>query len=176
MYLKIIGAIVAAYLLFDDEDKTPNTNTPKRDNMNSLFFPPVQPLIVRNDDWGKGHFKASRGSRKHSGIDFRVNAGDIIRSPLTGYMKRPSNPYRNDPRWTGIYIIGTGEHEGYEMKIWYMTPAISTGQQVQAGQIIGFAQAISGKYDSRMFDHIHVQFEKWGNLVDPAPLFALPTV
>jgi len=109
-------------------------------------------LGIRSDSGGDGHFGASRGNRKHEGMDFLCEPGQVIRSPISGKLTR-SWPYVGDKTYTGCGIWG----KKYMVKLWYFTPDESLIQdEVIAGQEIGLAQNISVKYGGGMKPHIHL--------------------
>ena len=129
----------------------------------------VQPLKMRNDDWGQGHFGAPRGSRTHAGIDLVVVPGQLVYAPISGRIKRYATPYAGE-EYSGLVIQGDAPFEGIEIKIFYMSPSIAPGAPVVPGTVIGQAQAISERYGITMKDHVHVEMRVRGKLVDPAPL------
>lgn len=139
------------------------------------FYAVVQPYQkMRNDSQGDGHFGASRGRRRHNGIDIIVLPGSAVYCPIEGFMKRIAHPYpgRRNKKWLGCVIEGTGLYRGYEVKIFYMKPFL-IGEYVYPSDVIGKAQAISDKYSSAMIDHLHVEVRYYGRLIDPATLFSL---
>lgn len=90
------------------------------------FYPIVRPYQrMRNDTQGDGHFGASRGRRRHNGLDIEVMPGSAVYCPIEGMMKRVAYPYgsgRRNKQWMGCAIEGTGLYRGYEVKIFYMSP------------------------------------------------------
>jgi murein DD-endopeptidase MepM/ murein hydrolase activator NlpD len=140
------------------------------------FYDIVRPYQkMRNDRKGDGHFGASRGRRRHNGLDIEVLPGHAVYCPIEGIMKRVAYPYgrsRRNGKWLGCAIEGTGLYRGYEVKIFYMHPFL-LGEDVYPNDIIGKAQAISKRYSRAMTDHLHVEVRYKGQLVDPATLFKL---
>ena len=107
---------------------------------------------IRSDSGGDGHFGASRGDRKHNGLDFLCEPGQVIRAAISGKLTR-SRPYYNDVEYVGCGIWG----KGYMVKMWYFVPYEDLiHDQVKAGQEIGIAQDISKKYGGGMLPHIHL--------------------
>lgn len=130
---------------------------------------------IRNDSQGDGFFGASRGRRRHNGIDILVTPGSAVYCPIEGVMLRMAYPYgtaRGNDQWEGCAIIGVGDHRGYEVKIFYMRPFV-IGDYLFPGDVIGVAQDISRKYNPSMMDHLHVEVRRNGVLIDPAILFDL---
>ena len=182
IFLGIGVAALLGYLGYqnfkdDDQDNgepeiNPNPINPVIPNT-PLFGTPLSQLQLRNDVRGAGHFGASRSnsSGQHNGIDLIATKGETVYSPIEGVMVRFSNPYASDPKFRGVLIRGTGIHQGYEMKIWYMIPSIVPNQIIVQGMPIGTAQAISEKHGANMLDHLHIQVTRNGKLIDPQSLF-----
>lgn len=120
------------------------------------------------DPEGCGHFGASRGSRKHMGVDIATKKGQAIFSPISGYLNRIAYPYPSDLSYKGIEIIGTGVHINLKVKIFYCTPVIKTGNKVVAGVTkVAISQAINEKYNPKMTNHVHLELYVDGKIVDP---------
>jgi len=143
---------------------------------NPQFYPITSPYQkIRNDSQGDGFFGASRGRRRHNGIDILVSSGSAVYCPIEGVMFRMAYPYgtsRGNGQWEGCVIVGVGDYQGYEVKIFYMRPFVM-GDYLFPGDIIGVAQDISRKYSPSMMDHLHVEVRRNGVLLDPAKLFEL---
>jgi murein DD-endopeptidase MepM/ murein hydrolase activator NlpD len=141
-----------------------------------VFYPITGPYQkIRNDSQGDGFFGASRGYRSHNGLDIVVTPSSGVYSPIEGVLLRKAYPYgtsRSNEQWEGCVIVGVGDYQGYEVKIFYMRPFV-IGEYVFPGDIIGVAQDISRKYSSAMIDHLHVEVRRDGILLDPATLFEL---
>jgi murein DD-endopeptidase MepM/ murein hydrolase activator NlpD len=132
------------------------------------FAPIVTPLSIRSDTSGDGRFQASRsnGARTHDGVDLLVREGQPIYAPFDAVVVRKSYPYKTDMRWEGL-LLRRGD--GLEVKVFYMTPSVSAGTMVKAGQKIGTAQSIKKKYGGSMRDHTHVEVWVSGKAIDPTP-------
>lgn len=129
--------------------------------------PPV-PGGVRVDALGDGHFNAGRNHPgNHEGTDYLAAAGDTVVSPIDGKVTRYADPY-NDGRFSGVVI---DDGNGTEIRVFYVRPSVTPGQEVEAGQQIGWAQNIVAKYGSPMLNHIHVEVRQNGSLVDPQIFF-----
>jgi len=133
---------------------------------NAKLSKPVEPLEMRNDPSGQGHFGASRGRREHQGVDYLVEKGQSVFSPIHGTVTRSAQPYASDSKYQGCVI----ENDDYEVKLFYMIPT-KIGNNVKAGEKIGIAQAISEKYGGSMKDHIHIEVRtQSGELLNPSDL------
>lgn len=113
-------------------------------------------LGIRSDPAGSGHFGASRGGRKHEGLDFLCDPGQIIKAPIKGKMVS-ARPYADDTFYVGCRIWGAM----WMSKMFYFEPyAKLVGENVLAGEAIGIAQDISQKYGGDMKPHVHVELYK----------------
>ncbi|MFP5263085.1 MAG: peptidoglycan DD-metalloendopeptidase family protein [Blastocatellia bacterium] len=122
------------------------------------------------DRYGSGQFGASRGNRAHHGLDIMARPGESVLSPIDGDVIRESMPYPQDPRYRGLVIRGTGQWDGYEVKMFYVLGILSG--QVKAGQIIGTAQDLSGRYPG-ITNHVHIEVRLRGNLLAPMDMFGI---
>lgn len=122
------------------------------------------------DGHGSGQYGAPRGTRRHQGLDIVAKPLEFIYAPISGRLTRDAFPYKNDPTYRGAVITGTGEWEGYEIKIFYMVRK-SLGN-VEAGDFIGFAQDISAKYPG-ITNHIHIEVKYNGLWIDPRELWGM---
>lgn len=113
---------------------------------------------------GCGHFGASRGTRKHEGIDILCEVGGEVYAPFDGYVERKVTPYAG---WSfsGLQI----NHGDFTTKIMYFLPVDGLeNTQVVKGQIIGYCQDIQKKYGSSVPRHLHVEIiDNDGVHVDP---------
>lgn len=114
------------------------------------------------DDFGSGAFHASRGNRKHNGVDYACVPGQDIYMPVEGKIERIAYPYASDLKWMGCYL--TNRYIGIMM--FYIRPNHKLiGQHIKQGDIIGKAQNIANKYntkDKTMTPHVHLQIQ-WVN-------------
>jgi murein DD-endopeptidase MepM/ murein hydrolase activator NlpD len=127
------------------------------------------------DAGGSGAFKAPRrGGRPHEGFDILVRAGDAVPAPIAGVFMRYGFCYADEPDYRYVSIHGAG---GVEVRIFYVerSRSLAPGAYVQAGDVIGTAQAISRRYGGRLPDHLHVEVRVDGKPVDPEPLLAWRT-
>jgi murein DD-endopeptidase MepM/ murein hydrolase activator NlpD len=125
----------------------------------------VVPLEIRNDSQGSGVFNASRGARAHKGVDYLVEKGQNVFSPVDGKVTRIAYPYASDLKWKGLVIVSGST----EIRIFYITPLDGIiGEQVKKGDRIATAQAINEKYTPSMKNHIHVEWIINGTHKDPS--------
>lgn len=132
--------------------------------MKNTYQKPTQTLRLRgNDPTGYGHFGASRGKRKHNGTDYCTEPNEPIFAPIDGKI-RIGYPYQSSKQMKLIEI----SQEDISVKIMYVAPIVKNGQNVQAGDLIGYAQNIAQYWRSdKMKNHIHVEIRQKGELIDP---------
>src|SRR5229473_7531345 len=120
------------------------------------------------DRWGSGQFGAFRTGHKHQGLDVGAPPGAQICAPIEGQVIRESIPYKGDSHFRGIVINGSGSWSGYEVKLFYVNGIICG--QVNAGQVVGFAQDLSTRYPG-ITNHVHMEVRKNGMLLSPADMY-----
>lgn len=128
---------------------------------------PAHPIFLRNKDTtGNGWYGASRGYRKHEGVDFVVKEGQNIYACDSGRI-RIGNVYKGSTKMKLVEI----KNPTYKVKQMYVQPILKTGQYVKAGDLIGKAQNVAKYHGSnRMKPHVHISVWKNGLLTDPEPL------
>lgn len=120
-----------------------------------------------SDEWGSGEFHASRGSRKHKGIDYACYPGTQIESPTHGDVTKLGYPYGDDLSFRYVQI--TDDH-GNNHRLFYVEPGVKVGDTVEQGDIVGEAQDIAARYstpEKYMKNHIHYEILIDGTEVDP---------
>lgn len=118
------------------------------------------------DSQGCGHFGASRGDRKHNGIDLACMAGTAISSPVGGMVSKVGYPYGDDLSFRYVEIDGMG----YSFRMFYVDPLVREGQKVYKGDVLGVCQSLMQRYPG-ITDHIHFEIkDDHGDFVDPTPV------
>ena len=121
---------------------------------------------IRNDTMGTGHFGAPRRDRKHNGVDFLCEPGQIVISPIDGFVSRIAYPYTSR-LLKGLEIIG----ERVSVIMFYIEPAVNIQRShVRAGEVIGTAQDVSKAHGNAMKPHVHLKIERF----DPMLLIDMP--
>ena len=120
------------------------------------------------DSQGCGHFGASRGTRKHNGIDLVCIPGDEIQSPVNGRVTKIGWPYADkDKRHIRYAQV---ECSDYSFRIFYIKPMVEVGQLVSTNSVLGFSQELGGLYPG-ITEHCHFEIkDKNGVYVDPTPV------
>ena len=134
--------------------------------------PVVNPMVVRVDGGGDGHYGSGRIGHIHQGTDVVCRPGQNVYAPFSGIVTRRAIPYSDDLRWQGLVI--ESDALSYECKLFYCTPAAGiVGSSIERGQLIGYCQAISQKYSSGVTDHLHIEIRQNGTVKNPETLFAV---
>ncbi|XRE42205.1 hypothetical protein ACIVBQ_000409 [Tenacibaculum discolor] len=128
---------------------------------------PLKPIILRGkDSTGNGWFGASRGNRKHEGVDFVGVPGQNVYACESGRV-RIGNVYRGSTKMKLVEI----KNSTYKVKQMYVQPTVKNGQMVQAGDVIGTLQDVATFHGSnKMKPHCHISVWKNGLLTDPEPI------
>ena len=129
------------------------------------FILPIKDAVMRSDPAGHGFFKARRGSRIHKGVDLVCEPGELVVAPFDGKVTKIGYPYADDLSYRYVEITSKSR---LVCRVFYVEPTVELGQEVRAGDQIGFAQDVAARYkvDSRggiryrtikMEIHIHVE-------------------
>ncbi len=133
--------------------------------------PPLKELKPRDyDARGAGWYGASRGTRKHKGLDLLAAPGDKVFTPINGFITRIGRTYSHTAEFKYIEI----SNDIYRIRLMYGKPGfddVKLNKRVVAGEEIGIVQDIAGYWGGGMLNHLHVEVYKHGLLTDPEPLF-----
>ena len=118
---------------------------------------PMNPTggAIRMDEDGSGRFGASRGNRKHLGIDLLGMPGQWVVAPETGRPTSIGKPYGDGGPWD-IYFRFKGPSGLWRLFYCRPIPGI-LGRTVVRGQAIGTLEDVSAKYGDSMLPHLHVE-------------------
>lgn len=133
----------------------------------------VEPLPIRNDAGGQGHFGAPRGSRTHNGVDYQVKPGEPVYAPRRGIFKKTGYVYSRDTEFTIVDITD----DDYTYRLMYVSPYhwLKPGMPVEEGQPVGYAQDVGTKEgrdglyrDQGITPHVHLEVrDKTWRAIDP---------
>ena len=132
---------------------------------------PLEHSTLRGcDELGCGSFGASRGTRKHKGVDYKAKEGASVYSPIEGIITKHGYPYRDDLSYRYIQV----ENEVYKIRLFYceLRWSFEVGDEVCEGDFIGIVQDIASRYIDKgiMNNHVHVEIYENNNLVDPTTI------
>lgn len=109
------------------------------------------------DSFGSGEFGASRGSRRHNGIDYATMPGAKILSPVDGEVTKLGYPYSDDLSYRYVEITDVNR---LRHRVFYCSPEVMLGTAiVKDHTVIGLAQNIAARYAGRgsMTNHVHYE-------------------
>lgn len=126
------------------------------------------------DDWGAGHWGASRdgGSRLHKGIDVESVPGAPVFSPVDGKVTKLGYVYDWDkhPGKKHLRYVEVSA-DGYKYRMYYAKPTIEVGDVVKQGEQVGIAQEL-GVFYPGITEHVHLGIRGPNNRrIDPTPTF-----
>jgi murein DD-endopeptidase MepM/ murein hydrolase activator NlpD len=125
---------------------------------------------IRADEEGSGLYGASRGKRKHTGIDLAAPAGSVLLSPVCGYVTKLGYPYGDDLSFRYVQV-STLPDGGDDYRFFYVKPrkGLEVGEQIERGDRLGRVQTLQNRYPG-IIDHVHFEvINADGEYVDPTP-------
>ncbi len=129
-------------------------------------------LAVRGlDNYGAGHYGASRGARTHDGVDYMSTAGQQVKAPMSGKVTKISRPYASGIDATLLSGVEIEASDGTKCWVWYMQPSVNiVGTVVKAGtSVIGTAKTLKNRYKNGITDHVHVRIHsRHGAKINPS--------
>jgi murein DD-endopeptidase MepM/ murein hydrolase activator NlpD len=129
----------------------------------------IFPKMREPDDFGAGHFGASRGNRTHRGVDIAAEAGSACYSVTDGIVTKFGYPYADD--FSYRYVEVTYD-QVTRFRYFYVEPGedLKIGDEVYSGVYLGTVQDVAAKYeteDKKMNNHIHFEVIEDGEYIDP---------
>ena len=120
------------------------------------------------DEWGCGNYGASRGNRKHKGMDFKAESGQILLSTVVGEVSKLGYPYSDDLDYRYVQVTDAA---GYDIRFFYIDPSIRLGDKVMLLDPLGEVQDLSNRYPE-MTNHVHIEIKKGGRFYNPEAYFS----
>ena len=118
------------------------------------------------DTQGCGHYGASRGTRKHNGVDVLREPGITLYSPVAGVVTKLGYTYSDDLSFRYVEVTSAG----YRFRFFYVYPAVELGDSIKAGALIGTTQDLTARY-AGIGNHFHLEIKSPdGAFVDPTPV------
>ena len=99
--------------------------------------------------------------RTHDGLDIQATDGDAVKTAAGGTVQTVT---RDELMGTTVTIAHSGGYVTYYSSL-RSDPPISEGQQVFAGDIIGYVGTAAAEAD--MGPHLHFAVSRDGTLIDP---------
>jgi murein DD-endopeptidase MepM/ murein hydrolase activator NlpD len=119
------------------------------------------------DQYGSGGFGASRGNRKHMGVDLACYPGTRILSLWTGEVTKIGYPYHEHRQFR--YVEVRGEGTGNHYRVFYISPDVKRGEFVYNLDKLGTAQDLTTLYPD-ITNHVHFEVKNANDeYVDPRP-------
>jgi peptidoglycan LD-endopeptidase LytH len=120
------------------------------------FSNPTHGGVRGIDAFGSGDFGAVRdaGKRRHHGVDYVSDPGADVLAPLSGKITRIGFAYsgREDLQYVEIVNPDTN----VSARVLYVSPTVAEGDVVSAGDALGIAQDLTGRYPG-ITNHVHVE-------------------
>ncbi|MBI3316337.1 MAG: M23 family metallopeptidase [Candidatus Omnitrophica bacterium] len=120
-------------------------------------------LTLRSDDYGEGHFGASRnGGRSHEGVDFRAAVGDPVWASKSGRVS-----FSGVKGGYGKYIE-IRHADGLLSRYAHLSElALSQGHWAKKGQLIGRVGKTGNASAAAIIPHLHFEIKKNHDPLDP---------
>lgn len=117
------------------------------------IIPPIRGVDV----YGGGAYLASRGSRKHNGIDLSCYKGSEILAQGNGVVTKIGFPYNpKDSKKGHLRYLEITERNNYKCRYFYIAPTVSLGDTINESDSIGVSQGLTYIYPG-ITDHIHYE-------------------
>jgi peptidoglycan LD-endopeptidase LytH len=120
------------------------------------FSNPTHGGVRGIDAFGSGGFGAVRdaGKRRHHGVDYVSEPGAEVLAPLSGKITRIGFAYsgREDLQ----YVELVNPETQVSARVLYVSPTVAEGDLVSAGDALGVAQDLTGRYPG-ITNHVHVE-------------------
>ena len=121
------------------------------------------------DNWGAGHYGASRdsGKRKHRGVDLVNHTNEAIEAFEAGTVSKIGYPYSPENPETGHYrYIEIVCNPNIRHRYMYTEHLVQVGDSVEKGSIIGWAQDLGAVYPG-ITQHVHFSIIEDGKRINP---------
>ena len=128
----------------------------------------VSPPLRNLDQWGEGHYGASRGSRIHQGIDLACVPGSKVYPHSGGIVTKLGYPYGDDLTFRYVEITTA---LGYKERYFYVDPLVAIDAIVHPSTCIGVSQKLGNRY-ANITEHIHFEIKHGGGYINPSVYLA----
>ena len=115
------------------------------------------------DDFGCGHFGASRGGRKHNGVDLACYPDTEIFPLKRGKVTKVGWPYKDYPEYRYVQITC---EDGFDWRYFYIDPYVEVGDFCSPSNPIGKCQDLTEIYET-ITNHVHLEIKRDGEYMNP---------
>jgi len=134
-----------------------------------MQFMPSSFAHIRSDSMGSGHYLASRGRRKHRGVDFDVNKDTEILAVAAGIVTKLGYPYSpGDLKKGHLRYVEVTTHDLHRTRYFYCKPVCAIGDEILKRTPIGLQQDLQAVYGTNMDNHLHFEvIDRLDTVLDP---------
>ena len=97
----------------------------------------IIPPLRGKDEWGSGHYLASRGDRIHKGIDIACYPSSTLLADFDAQVIRVGYPYSKHGKKGYLRLVELAVDAQTRVKYMYIYPSVSPGQFVKKGDELG---------------------------------------
>lgn len=127
----------------------------------------IIPSVRGQDAQGAGHFGASRGSRKHKGVDYACHPKSKILSVCEGEITKIGYPYNPKDLIKGhLRYVQVTDCNGFDVRYFYINPSVKKGDKVGVDGVLGESQDLRPIYKG-ITPHFHFEVKKDGAVINP---------
>ena len=121
-------------------------------------------MLLRNDEYGKGYFGASRnGGRTHEGLDLVLSVGDPVFASKSGRVTAVQEG-KGYGKWVELRHPG-----GLVTRYAHLSSQeVREGQWVKAGQVIGAGGKTGNAKSPKIMPHLHFEIRDQAKPLDPS--------
>ena len=123
----------------------------------------IRPELRGKDKHGSGAYGASRGKRKHVGIDFAVDPETPVASHVDGVVTKLGYPYGDDLSFRYVQVTDKNQNDH---RFFYVEPSVGIGDPIEVGTFIGLSQKLGSRY-KKITEHVHYEVKRGKEYLDP---------
>jgi len=145
-----------------------------------MWVNPTNGFIRQCDSKGCGHYGASRGDRRHTGVDYIATPDQAVKAITSDTVTIIGHTYSDDLSFRYVTIEADN---GLVVRQLYVLPSVVTGMRVNAGDVIGTYQRLGIRYPG-ITEHVHIDIwidngttRPWSSgakPINPATVIPLP--
>jgi len=133
----------------------------------------IKPFLRGIDPLGSGAYRASRGGRKHNGIDLCVAPLQGVYSHVDGEVTKLGWPYgtgnksKKDILKSKLRYVQVTDKTGLNHRFFYVKPMVTLGDPIDVGDLLGSCEDLKAIW-FLMKNHVHYEVKnKAGSYLDP---------